>query len=288
MNNGGIEYVTFDWKTGVGKPECIEACKSTKACCYINFEVKSGLCALVRPRSEYVGTLGIEMVTERKPGYIFGDKSEWNVSQHYDCEMCKNYGKFAATSVEFNLRCGGCKVPDDKPIQGNMFSYGSRILQQCMHVNSSKQTTRQTECSENGTWSYHKDCFRYFGNSRYYVEDVIKRTWHEAKEFCEELSGHLVDIQTEEEQRFLENMLTDFSDHSKWIGANDVDDNDVLKWTDGALLSDGFQNWATETTYHENGDCAKLRGVWDMNPLKWRLDNCSLKRRSICEIPLVN
>lgn len=77
MNDGTSSFRTFEWLVNVSVMECVDACKSTKACKFINFEVRPHKCALIRTQQEsdisYNENVGI------KPGNIFGNKSEWNI-----------------------------------------------------------------------------------------------------------------------------------------------------------------------------------------------------------------
>ncbi|KAL4219026.1 hypothetical protein ACF0H5_021609 [Mactra antiquata] len=74
--DSGVDFYTFMWKIKVSKKDCVEACKATDACEYINFEVRSHLCALVKAKDNRNGR---QPLIEMKPGYIYMDKSEWNV-----------------------------------------------------------------------------------------------------------------------------------------------------------------------------------------------------------------
>lgn len=66
----------FDWLVKVSVKECVLACKSTKACQYMNYEVRAHKCALIRTDNI---TENIEEHVVSKPGYIFGNKSEWSL-----------------------------------------------------------------------------------------------------------------------------------------------------------------------------------------------------------------
>jgi hypothetical protein len=55
--------------------DCIESCKMSKACKYVNFEIRTMLCFLISVKAEY--TLNVENYVEVKPGFYFGDKNEW-------------------------------------------------------------------------------------------------------------------------------------------------------------------------------------------------------------------
>ncbi|KAL4229575.1 hypothetical protein ACF0H5_012614 [Mactra antiquata] len=77
-NDNNVDYYTFEWKIKVSKKDCVNACKSTEVCEYINFEVRSHLCALVTIKDDRKGRLP---VIEKKPGYIYMNKSEWIVDK---------------------------------------------------------------------------------------------------------------------------------------------------------------------------------------------------------------
>ncbi|KAL4239464.1 hypothetical protein ACF0H5_000279 [Mactra antiquata] len=62
----------------VSKKDCVHACKAVEACEYINLDVRSHLCALVKVKNGREGRLPVIGI---KPGYIYMNKSEWNMDK---------------------------------------------------------------------------------------------------------------------------------------------------------------------------------------------------------------
>lgn len=77
IHNSNSSFYTFEWLTMVSIKDCIEACKSRKTCQYINYDVRPHLCALIRPQEGHKGNICPN--TEIKPGYVYGNKSEWSM-----------------------------------------------------------------------------------------------------------------------------------------------------------------------------------------------------------------
>lgn len=71
-----------------------------------------------------------------------------------------------------------------------------------------------------------------FGGHEYAIVDQ-KVTWHVAKRMCEEMGGHLVIIETPNEEQFI---LTLAEKESKlaWIGATDEELENDWRWIDGS------------------------------------------------------
>ena len=66
-------------------------------------------------------------------------------------------------------------------------------------------------------------------------------TWIEANLYCEDLGGHLVTINDELEQKFVELILTDGTKNSYWIGGYRTTNNNFT-WVTGELMN--YTNWA--------------------------------------------
>ena len=79
-----------------------------------------------------------------------------------------------------------------------------------------------------------------FGSHSYsfYNEPV---TWYDAKTLCENLGGHLVAIESAEENAFLYSLIG--ADTNAWIGATDRDSEGAFLWITGDALS--YSNWVT-------------------------------------------
>lgn len=55
-------------------------------------------------------------------------------------------------------------------------------------------------------------------------------TWDEAKQYCEDLGGHLATITSEEEQEAIAGLLDNASQNCYWLGAADADSEGNWKW----------------------------------------------------------
>ncbi|KAL4219935.1 hypothetical protein ACF0H5_020347 [Mactra antiquata] len=102
----------FDWRLKVSIKQCVEACKATKACQFVNFEGRSHLCALIRSDKEFTP------VIEKKPGYILGIKSEWMEEGDGACENCASNGycnNDKSQNTE-NVVCGNSGKYVDRPL----------------------------------------------------------------------------------------------------------------------------------------------------------------------------
>lgn len=64
--------------------------------------------------------------------------------------------------------------------------------------------------------------------------------WQEAKERCEAMGGHLVIIETVEEQNALQTMLTRVGLANVWTGATDEAEEGVWTWVDGSPVKFSF------------------------------------------------
>ncbi|KAL4225863.1 hypothetical protein ACF0H5_013852 [Mactra antiquata] len=84
-NKGG--FYTFDWLFKVSIKQCSDMCILTKACQYINYQPRPHLCSLIRNDTDSTP------IVETKPGYLFGNKSEWTKSIPNDCKECPNKGQ---------------------------------------------------------------------------------------------------------------------------------------------------------------------------------------------------
>jgi hypothetical protein len=84
----------------------------------------------------------------------------------------------------------------------------------------------------------------YAWNGHKYMAYRNELTWLEANRACKEMGGHLVIIETAEEQNELMKMLrlNGLAKASFWIGATDEAREGTWKWVDGSDAT--FTNWA--------------------------------------------
>jgi len=88
-----------------------------------------------------------------------------------------------------------------------------------------------------------------FNGHTYQVFDT-SLTWHEAKAYCESLGGHLVTINSVDEQNFIETLLSDAQRNHYWIGATDEASEGNWRWITGEPW--GYSNWDVGQPDNEN------------------------------------
>ncbi|XP_031754102.1 hepatic lectin-like [Xenopus tropicalis] len=152
-----------------------------------------------------------------------------------------------------------------------MFIYYSRISEAIKSLRQDTLETIQKEIRQcDSGW-------KSFDGSCYYIV-TTEENWTEARAFCKSMNSNLVIINSEREQKFLEN-ITD--DSYFWIGLKrDNDDINGWRWVDGTLhnLSEGF--WYEGEPNNEAGteDCGHL---WIEK--KWNDVYCTDQYKAICE-----
>ncbi|KAL2079239.1 hypothetical protein ACEWY4_024983 [Coilia grayii] len=136
-----------------------------------------------------------------------------------------------------------------------------------------------------------KNCaagWEYFSGKCYYFS-TDKKNWTESRDACVTMGGHLVIIETEKEQDFLNQRNP--APHEYWIGLTDSAKEAEWRWVDNSLLNDNAKYWwgnepddwkgdATRTLL-EGEDCAKVavHGV----RLSWYDASCEDHNKCICE-----
>ena len=107
-------------------------------------------------------------------------------------------------------------------------------------------------------------------------------SWTEARDQCEEWSYALVTINDEDEENFLDSVLSSNEFDDMWIGYNDRGESneDDFTWT-GAPGSD-YENWYEDepNNYGGNEDCVEKRVDFDY---KWNDRSCEQDVSFICE-----
>ena len=107
------------------------------------------------------------------------------------------------------------------------------------------------------------NAFVYKGHSYYLFNKDM--TWTEAKEYCENLGGHLVTITDENEQIVIEKLFYEKgTKNNYWLGGF-KDDNDNWKWTTGEKIF--YQNWGYEQPDNFTGEENSLMIYKNKNPL---------------------
>ncbi|XP_055004090.1 perlucin-like protein, partial [Boleophthalmus pectinirostris] len=147
--------------------------------------------------------------------------------------------------------------------------------------------------------TYQCDSGWELNGTKCYYFSTNKLTWTQSEEECVTLGGHLVKINSREEQSFLYKRLRDLMTENEdkfWIGLTDSESEGVWKWTDGSLLDtnltfwfkNGAQtepdNWTYNNKYPEGEDCVRMGEKTDGYEYKcWFDKHCNTLQRYICE-----
>lgn len=140
--------------------------------------------------------------------------------------------------------------------------------------------TEQTTTTTEPISTIPEDACIYNGHS--YMVCPESMTWQEAKEYCENIGGHLVTISDADEQKFVEDLAEKYTDKvSYWLGGSYSDAE--WKWVDDTEFS--YTNWDSwsdgEKEYRQpdnhTGDEFYLRfanrkiqySTWYSNKGKW-------------------
>ena len=104
-------------------------------------------------------------------------------------------------------------------------------------------------------------------------------TWHNAKETCERFHGHLVSIETPEENAWIKETITAGTGLIFWIGANDIDRENEWKWVNTNTPVQWF-DWSRRepNDKNDNEDCVAI--YWTA---QWNDNRCNASFKSICE-----
>jgi C-type mannose receptor len=118
-------------------------------------------------------------------------------------------------------------------------------------------------------------CFyREFRGSAY-LACGFRIAWAEASAFCEQFGGHLLTLETSEEEAFLLDQGFD-----GWIGLNDQLEEGRFVWANGSTAD--YRNWNTPFSGSaiREEDCAVMK----RHPRRiWVLDPCEDNKPFICE-----
>uniref|UniRef100_A0A8D3BXW4 Mannose receptor C-type 1 n=1 Tax=Scophthalmus maximus TaxID=52904 RepID=A0A8D3BXW4_SCOMX len=100
----------------------------------------------------------------------------------------------------------------------------------------------------------------------YKKQKDLKKTWHEAQDFCKAIGGDLMSIHSSQD-------LT-------WIGFSSLDTNQGFVWTDG---SNDFENWGygEPNNYNDNEHCAEVQFYYGRH---WNDRHCEACNDWICQI----
>lgn len=135
-----------------------------------------------------------------------------------------------------------------------------------------------TICSS-GWWSFGGSCYWLVSNTDFLT------TWHEAYTACSNMGAHLLIIDSQEEQYYINGLLPNFHQAAVpdiWIGLSDKDKDGDFRWVD--KTTPNFTNygsgWPKNTA--DAWDCGLIfTGNYDG---KWETTNCFKSFGYICEM----
>lgn len=120
------------------------------------------------------------------------------------------------------------------------------------------------------------------------VVDTAKKTWFDAKTYCENIGAKLLIINNQQEQIFINATLNSLKVDRAWLGFSDMNKSDVLQWLDGTLVTNAssYQLWDTNfpQTVQKRFDCGLIvRGLVDS---RWSNRYCFQPNAFFCEISI--
>uniref|UniRef100_A0A8C2SV90 Macrophage mannose receptor 1 n=1 Tax=Coturnix japonica TaxID=93934 RepID=A0A8C2SV90_COTJA len=118
-------------------------------------------------------------------------------------------------------------------------------------------------------------CFRVFVR-----ENKHKKTWFEARDFCREIGGDLAAINSEEEQRVIESLITKKPPSSQlfWIGLQRLDPDGGLFWSDSSPVN------YMQTIHFYDTPLENCGAISTEYFISWTNKHCEYSQDWICEI----
>ncbi|XP_034026660.1 macrophage mannose receptor 1-like [Thalassophryne amazonica] len=105
----------------------------------------------------------------------------------------------------------------------------------------------------------------------------LKKTWHEAHNFCKDIGGDLMSIHSQEDLRNAQYQTS----VTAWIGLSYLSTNEGFVWTDGSPFE--YENWGYgEPNNHNNNEhCAEMFYYYGRH---WNDQHCEHYNDWICQI----
>lgn len=155
------------------------------------------------------------------------------------------------------------------------FSSESQLSEVYTESNNSIETQAKTKQIIESL--YPKEAIEF--DSHMYCFYEISFSWSEAENYCKGLGGHLVSINSSEEQTFVESLTESSSKKNIWIGG--YLENGDWKWSDGSSFV--YQNWDLDKpdNYQDNefflryANADLVFDTWSAYKGKW--DDCAEK-----------
>ncbi|XP_067340520.1 hepatic lectin-like [Channa argus] len=134
-------------------------------------------------------------------------------------------------------------------------------------------------------WELHRGTCYYFS--------LNASSWQQSRDDCKSRGGDLVNIDSRQEQKFLDETVRNKMMHGRdsfWIGLTDSVEEDKWVWVDGSLLSTSLTFWSPGQPTNRTGrnpieeDCVMMGEKTEVVDLKcWHDRACEVELRRICE-----
>ncbi|XP_040928908.1 uncharacterized protein LOC114866014 [Betta splendens] len=134
-------------------------------------------------------------------------------------------------------------------------------------------------------WDQHEGSCYYFSS--------YKLTWDQSRSVCKGQGADLVQVDSEEEQRFLENRVRGKMNDAQdkfWIGLTDSEEEGRWLWVDDSPLNTSCSFWSSKQpdnyagTHAEGEDCVRMGLKGGAKDLRCWFDRvCSDPQKHICE-----
>ncbi|XP_041867605.1 C-type lectin domain family 4 member E-like isoform X1 [Melanotaenia boesemani] len=160
-----------------------------------------------------------------------------------------------------------------------------------------KNLSEQTTCPPPGL-NLNEKCLKceagweLHGVKCYYF-NTTKSSWKDSRDGCKLKGGHLVKIDSREEQKFLEARLREKMEEAEdkfWIGLRDSEEEGRWLWVDGSSLDTCLKFWNGKEPDNWKGenpdgeDCVRMGEKEGAADLKcWFDKSCNVPHKSICE-----
>jgi len=128
------------------------------------------------------------------------------------------------------------------------------------------------------------------GGKEYYIGIFFKANWYKAEQYCRYHGMHLASINSEEEQKNLEEHITSFGMGNEhfWSSGTDQGEEGKFVWmSTGRPLT--YENWNAgepNNFQYENGETENCLELWnrDGKGLRWNDTPCSFESYFLCEV----
>ncbi|XP_028658790.2 C-type lectin domain family 6 member A-like isoform X2 [Erpetoichthys calabaricus] len=189
---------------------------------------------------------------------------------HCCTDLKAQYSDFNKSYTELHSSCTEINKTNAK-----LSSRFAALTKQCSSNNALPQEENCLLCS-NG-WHLFK--------SKCYFFSTDKRNWIFSRNECISKGGHLVIIESEEEQRFLDLNIKKEEKYMYWIGLSYQKKENEFRWENNMRVTT-IKFWGTDQPNKQSGnsiseECVLL--MTDKDGIKWHDFPCENSEQMICE-----